>query len=60
MIWYRKSENKAIFRFGVGVKFLHSGENFGLKASLSNISQMKTPNKNEDWAVDKIEKRLSE
>ena len=60
VVWCRKLEDTAIFRYGVGVEFLQSGKNFGSKASLPITPHMKTPNKKEGGVVIKMEKRVSE
>jgi Tfp pilus assembly protein PilZ len=56
VVWCKKLENTATFRYGVGVEFLQVEKNVGIKASLPITPLMKTPNPMEDGVVTKMEK----
>jgi len=43
VVWCKKLENTTTFRYSVGVEFLPLEKNFGLKASLPIVQQMKAP-----------------
>ena len=58
VVWCKKLENTTIFHYGVGVEFLQSEKNFGLKASLPITPLIKTPNKNEGGVVIKMQRHL--
>ncbi len=60
VVWCKKLENAARFHYGVGVEFLQSEKNFGLKASLPITPQMTTPNKKKGGVVIKMQRRLPE
>jgi hypothetical protein len=60
VVWCKKLQNTNIFHYGVGVEFLQSEKNFGLKSSPPNTPRMKTPNKKEGGVVIRMEKRLPE
>jgi Tfp pilus assembly protein PilZ len=57
VVWCKKLENTTSFRYGVGVEFLQLQKNFGLKASLPIITQIKTPKRDKGGVVIKMEKR---
>jgi hypothetical protein len=58
VVWCKKLESNAIFRYGVGVEFLKLENNFGLKASPPIPPQIKTIDKNKGGAVIKMKKRF--
>ena len=60
VVWCKKLETAAIFRYGVGVEFLQSEKNAGLKASLPITPRMKRPNKKESGVVIQMERRQPE
>ena len=60
VVWCKKLTISDKFRYSIGVEFLQSEKNFGLKASLPTTSQMKTPNKKGSGVVIKMEQRLQE
>jgi len=60
VVWCKKLETAATFKYGVGVEFLRSERNVGLKASLPNPPRRKTPNKKEGGVVIQMEERLPE
>lgn len=47
VVWCKKLENTATFRYGVGVEFLQVEKNVGSRASLPINIKMSTPNKKE-------------
>jgi hypothetical protein len=51
VVWCKKIENSNSFRYGVGVEFLRSENNFGLKTSPPIPPQIKTPDKNKRGVV---------
>ena len=51
VVWCKKLKNQAIFRYGVGVKFLQAVNHSGLKASVPITSRMKTSNDNQREVV---------
>jgi Tfp pilus assembly protein PilZ len=57
VVWCKKLETAATFKYGVGVEFLQLEKNFGLKASLPITPRMKTPNMNRAGVVIRMEKR---
>lgn len=57
VVWCKKLENTATFRYGVGVEFLQSETGPGVKASLPVAPPMKTPGKKAGGVVIKMEKR---
>jgi len=57
VVWCKKLEDTARFRYGVGVEFLKSEKNVGLKATLPITSQVRPLTKNKDGVVIKMEKR---
>ena len=60
VVWCNKLETTATFRYGVGVEFLRSEKNAGLKASLPIAPRMKTPNKKEGGVVIQMDRRQPE
>ena len=60
VVWCNKLEATATFRYGVGVEFLRSEKNAGLKASLPIAPRMKTPNKKESGVVIQMDRRQPE
>ena len=60
VVWCNRLETSATFKYRVGVEFLQSEKNFGVKASLPIPPRMKTPNKKEGGVVIQMERRLPE
>jgi hypothetical protein len=60
VVWCKKLETAATFRYGVGVEFLQSEKSAGLKASLPITPRMKGPNKKESGVVIQMERRQAE
>jgi hypothetical protein len=60
VVWCKKLEAAATFKYGVGVEFFQSEMNVGLKASLPITPRMKRPNKKEGGVVIQMEERLPE
>ena len=60
VVWCKKLENTATFRYGVGVEFLLLEKNVGLTAPLPIAPPIKTPNKKGGGVVIKMEKRSPE
>lgn len=46
VVWCKKIENSNSLRYRVGVEYVNSEKNFGLKASPPIPPQIKTPDKN--------------
>jgi hypothetical protein len=57
VVWCKKLEDTARFRYGVGVEFLKSEKNVGLKATLPITPQVRPLTKNKGGVVIKMEKR---
>ena len=57
VVWCKKLEDTARFRYGVGVEFLKSEKNVGLKAILPITPQVRPLTKNKGGVVIKMEKR---
>jgi hypothetical protein len=51
VVWCKKLENAATFRFGVGVEFLQPEKNFGSSASFPMTPRMTALNKKEGGVV---------
>jgi len=60
VVWCQKLESAATFRYGVGVEFLQSEKNAGLRATLPITPRMKTLNKKEGGVVIQMDRRQSE
>jgi hypothetical protein len=58
VVWCRKLEDTAIFRYGVGVEFLQSAKNSGIEASFPITPHMKPPDTKEGGVVVRMRKRL--
>jgi hypothetical protein len=60
VVWCQKLKEADRFRFGIGVEFRRSGNDFGIETIPPIATQMRTLNNNKGGVVIKMEKRLSE
>ena len=58
VVWCNKLETAATFRYGVGVEFLKSEKNAGLKASLPITPQMRMAKRDKGRVVIKMQRHL--
>ena len=57
VVWCKKLEGTATFRYGVGVEFLQAQINSGSTVSLPMAPRMKSPGKQEGGTVIQMSKR---
>ena len=57
VVWCKKLENTAIFHYGIGVEFLKTEKNVGLKATPPITPQVRPLIKTKGGIVIKMEKR---
>jgi Tfp pilus assembly protein PilZ len=58
VVWCKKLETAAAFRYGVGVEFLESEKNAGLKTSLPITPQMRMTKRDKGRVVIKMQRHL--